>query len=396
MNRFETMKTNILLTLTASLLPFAAHAGFSLPSGSSSPGDGISNVLSGSVANGALYFQSSTNWLNSGSPSKPYALTNYYTLPVCDSISVARIVTTVWGGTANYSDQMTVTINGTNLPLGNPLTFGTTADTNAEFSTTAVDVYGVGSGLWVVALPVPPALLFKNGASNSIVITQTTPDTFDGRIHHVTLLAVYQSSTLANTFDYAIAEGSGDIFKSPSGTQVSQRNVAFAAVNPTNATAATITALYTYGDTGQNDRLYFNGVQYGSDDVAQWDKSIANYGPSIVSFDVLASLANHNTLTFSVGSDVPATQETSLRPQLAALAVTRAATTILAPTLAITVQTNLARLTITGESNRTYTVLSSPDLLNWSTNASFVSSNAVSQWSVPATNATRFFRVMAQ
>ncbi len=330
MNRFETMKINLLLTLTISLLPLMAHAGFSLPSGSTSPGDGISNVLSGSVANGALYFQSSTNWLNSGSPSKPYVLTNYYTLPVCDSISVARIVTTVWGGAANYSDQMSVAINGTNLPLANPLTFGTTADANAEFSSTAADVYGVGSGLWVVALPVPPAMLFKNGATNSIVITQTTPDSFDGRIHHVTLLAVYQSSGLANTFDYAIAEGSGDIFKSPGGTQFSQRNVAFAAVNPTNAnaTAATITALYTYGDTGQNDRLYFNGVQCGSDDVAQWDKGIANYGPSIVSFDVLTSLTNNNTLTFSVGSDVPATQETSLRPQLAVLAVTRAASLI--------------------------------------------------------------------
>jgi len=48
-----------------------------------------------------------------------------------------------------------------------------------------------------------------------------------------------------------------------------------------------ITALYTYGDTGQNDRLYFNGVQYGGDDVAQWNTSIANYGPSVVSFNVL-------------------------------------------------------------------------------------------------------------
>jgi hypothetical protein len=119
--------------------------------------------------------------------------------------------------------------------------------------------------------------------------------------------------------------------------------VAFAAVNPTNATAATITALYTYGDTGQNDRLYFNGVQYGSDDVAQWDKSIANYGPSIVSFDVLASLTNNNTLTFSVGSDVPATQETSLRPQLAVLAVTRAASLI--PTLALAKNGQLTWLT---------------------------------------------------
>jgi hypothetical protein len=171
--------------------------------------------------------------------------------------------------------------------------------------------------------------------------------------------------------------------------------VTFDAVHPTAATAATLNVLYTYADAN-NDRLYFNGTQFGGDNVAQFDTSVVNNGPSVLSFDVLANLVATNTVTFSVGADVPGTPETSLRPQLAALAVTRAAATILAPTLAITVQTNQARLTIIGESNRTYTVLSSPDLLNWNTNASFISTNSVSLWSVPATNATRFFRVTAQ
>jgi hypothetical protein len=156
--------------------------------------------------------------------------------------------------------------------------------------------------------------------------------------------------------------------------------VTFDAVHPAAATAATLNVLYTYADAN-NDRLYFNGTQFGGDNVAQFDTSVVNNGPSVLSFDVLANLVATNTVTFSLGADVPGTPETSLRPQLAALAVTRAAAT---------------RLTITGESNRNYTVLSSPDLFNWSTNASFVSSNAVSQWNVPATNATRFFRVRAQ
>jgi hypothetical protein len=95
---------------------------------------------------------------------------------------------------------------------------------------------------------------------------------------------------------------------------------------------------------------------------------------------VLTNLTATNAVRFSVVSgEVPDPRETSLRPQLAVLAVTRP---IAPPTLAITVQTNQANLTIMGETNRT--------------NASFVSSNTVSQWSVPATNATRFFRVTAQ
>ncbi|MFO1512957.1 MAG: DUF3344 domain-containing protein [Verrucomicrobiota bacterium] len=328
--------TNLLLTLTTGLLPLAAHAGFSLPSGSASPGHGISNVLSGSIANGGLYWQSTTNWLNAGNPITTfttYAVTNDYTLPACDSISVARIVMTVWGGTANYISQMTVTINGTNLAAANPLVFGSTTDTNPVFSATSANTYGSGSGVWLVTLPVPPEMLLKDGTPNTIIISQTSPNGFDGRVQHVTLLAVYQKSSLANTFDYSIAEGSGDIYKTPTGTQVSQRTVAFAPIIPTSATAAKLQVLYTYGDA-LNDRLYFNGTQFGSDNVADWSTALVNNGPSIVSFDVLGSLVASNTVSFSLAADVPATPETSLRPQLAALAVTRPASIPL-PSLAI-------------------------------------------------------------
>ena len=144
-------------------------------------------------------------------------------------------------------------------------------------------------------------------------------------MQHVTLLAVYQKSSLANTLDYSIAEGGGDIYKTPTGSQVSQRSVPFAPVNPAAATAGKLQVLYTYGDA-LNDRLYFNGVQLGGDDVAQWDKTGTglNYGPSVASFEVLGSLAATNSVRFTVAAtDVPGTRETSLRPQLAALTVTR-------------------------------------------------------------------------
>jgi hypothetical protein len=336
MNIMKLKTTALLLTLTSGLLPLAANAGFSIPSGSASPGHGISNVISGSIANGALYWQSTTNWLNAANPITTfttYAVTNDYNLPACDSVSVARIVMTVWGGTANYISQMTVTINGTNLSAANPLVFGSTTDTNPVFSANSANTYGSGSGVWLVTLPVPPEMLLKDGTPNTIIVSQTSPNGFDGRVQHVTLLAVYQKSSLANTFDYSIAEGGGDIYKTPTGSQVSQRTVSFDPVIPTSATAAKLQVLYTYGDA-LNDRLYFNGTQFGSDNVADWSTAVVNNGPSIVSFDVLGNLVASNTVTFSLGADVPATQETSLRPQLAALAVTRPAAVPL-PSLAI-------------------------------------------------------------
>jgi hypothetical protein len=252
-------------------------------------------------------------------------VTNEYVLPICDSISVARIVVTIWGGTPNNVSECSVAINGINLPGASPLVFGTTADANPVFSPTSANVYGSGSGVWLISLPVPATLLFTNGATNTIVVAQNTTNDFDGRVQHVTLLAVYQRAALNNTFDYAIAEGSGDLYKSPSGTQVAQRTVSFARVNPTNATAASLNVLYTYGDA-LNDRLYFNGARIGGDNVAQFDTSVVNNGPSVLSFDVLASLAAANNVTFSLGADVP-TPETSLRPQVAALTVTRPAQT---------------------------------------------------------------------
>ena len=314
------------LTLAASLSLSlrTAQAEFSLPSGSTSPGHGISNVLHGSIPNGALFWQSTTNWLNAGNPIQTYgtyAVTNQYAMPVCDSISVARIVMTVWGGTANYVSEMTVTINGTPLAIANPLIFGTTNDVNPVFSPTSANAYGSGSGVWLVTLPVPSEQLLKDGTLNTIVVSQTSTNNFDGRVQHVSLLAVYQSAALNNTFDYSIAEGGGDIYKTPAGAQVAQRTVSFAGVNPSNATAASLKVLYTYADA-LNDRLYFNGTQLGGDNVAQFDTSVVNNGPSVYSFDVLPNLGAANTVSFSLGGDVP-TPETSLRPQLTALTVTR-------------------------------------------------------------------------
>jgi hypothetical protein len=146
---------------------------------------------------------------------------------------------------------------------------------------------------------------------------------------------------LKNSFTYVLAEGSGDIYKSPNSAQTDNRIISMGTVNPLNASSARLFALYTYGDINQNDRLYFNNVQYGGDDVSNYDKTLngLDYGPSLVSFDVLNNLSQSNSVKISVSaSDVPDTRETSLRPQFVALGVARPMETAL-PALGISLNT---------------------------------------------------------
>jgi len=302
-----------------------ALTGLSAKAGYDFAGQGLTNVLSGSVTNGNLFWSTVPTWLNNA-PALPYTNEVSFTLPACDRIVASRLVLTAWGGTADYVCQINVSVNGSNPPALNPFTFGTTTDTNAVFSATQPCAYGSGYGVWLVGLPIASELLHTNGSANIIRVGRRSTTGFDGRLHHVTLLAVYESAGLANRFDYAVAEGSGDIRAAPSAPQVDTRTAAFAAVNPTNATAATLSALYTYGDTGQNDMLFFNGTFLGGADVSQWDASQTNYGPSVVSFDVLALVAVTNNVRFDVSAaNVPDPRDQNLRPQLAALAVTRPA-----------------------------------------------------------------------
>jgi len=359
-------------------------------------GLGMTNVLSGNIANGGLFWTNIPTWLNVA-PSLPYTYQESITLPVCKRIVASRLVMTVWGGTANYTCKMTVTVNGTNLPAANPLVFGNTSSLTALFSSDAPCAYGAGFGVWLVTMPLPTGMLYTNGSPNTISVTETTPDSFDGRIHHVSLAAIYQSGALTNNFAYAAAEGSGDIYSSPTTGEVSQRTAVFAPVSPANATNAALTALYTYADAN-NDRLYFNSVQYGGDNVAQWDTGIANFGPSVVTFDVLTNLLATNTVTFSVGAEVPSPRETSLRPQFAILAVTGPAT---AGQLTLTsVNATGAHLLWAGPTLGNYSIESTTNLSSaaWSTITNFASTSGTMNFTdSAATNvSSRFYRAKLQ
>jgi hypothetical protein len=306
----------------AGVLVFAPTFG---QAGFAAAGQGIRVIASGTVANGMLFMETRSTWTNAATPQKPYVVDAGFAVPACDAVSVSRVAMTVWGGTANYLCNLTLQVNGTNVPLAAPLSFGTTNDANPVFSASAPSVYGSGSGVWLVGVPVPGHMLFRDGSSNHVRIAVSTPDSFDGRISQVTMVAVCQAATLDNTFSYAIAEGSGDIYRTPAGAQADARTVSLGAVDPTHATSARLRALYTYGDLNQNDRLFFNGAPLGGDDVANYDKAATglDFGPNTVDFDVLPGLAPSNTVRFSVSAaEVPDTRESSLRPQLAVLEVT--------------------------------------------------------------------------
>ena len=296
--------------------------------GFAAEGHGIQPVLQGTLPNGALFLESKATWLNATTPDKPYVVDTTFTLPAIDAVAVSRLVLTVWAGTPDYVCEMGVRINGTDVPMAAPLTFGSTADANPAFSAAEPSVYGAGSGVWLVGIPVPGDLLRRDGSANSVQFTGNTPDSFDGRINQVTLLAVYQAAALNNKFDYVIAEGSGDIYRTPTETRVDARTVTLTTADPASATSATLHALYTYADIGQNDLLRFNGTQLGGDDLAGWDKtgSGLDFGPNLLRFDVLDHVAANNEVTFSVAAtDLPDTREFSLRPQLAVLEVARPA-----------------------------------------------------------------------
>ena len=289
-------------------------------------GTGIATVLRGSVNNGARASVTVPTWVENNWGVMPYTLDTGIALPACDRIVAGRLAMTVWGGAADYICQMTVSINGTNLPFANPFVFGTTAYSNSLYNAEAPRAYGSGYGVWFVTVPIPTGMLHTDGSANIIRVAEDTPDFFDGRIQHVTLTAIYQSSALANVFDYAISEGEGLIYSYPTAPQVDTRTVTFDAVGTNDVIAANLSVLYTYGNLGQHDELLFNGTQIGGGDVAQGDSTWGGtYSPSVVSLDVTGLLSVTNAVTFDVNaSDVSDPPEGSVRPELVAFCVTRA------------------------------------------------------------------------
>jgi len=118
---------------------------------------------------------------------------------------------TLWGGTPDYTCQLTVP--STHQPRRQPLRVRRDDDMNGFLSRIrrAPTVPAMASGC-DAAVPGGMLCTSTNGSTNTVTVVRTTPDNFDGRMQHVTLVAVYQSSALTNEFDYALAERAAAIY----------------------------------------------------------------------------------------------------------------------------------------------------------------------------------------
>ena len=297
-------------------------------------GDGMEEVASGTISNGAVYMQSYGAWGTSYTNSSSGYSTQFAT-PACDDVVNARLVLGIYGGSAyNLASPLTVTVNGvaTSVTVGG----GTSnPDTNPEFTASQTNVYGsMSSGAWVVSIPVTGDLN-TNGSANNVNVKISSNTGFDGRIVYASLWDVYQKASLDNTFQYAVAEGSGDIYTTAPATSQSQtfasRWVDLGAFNTSNLKSAKLDTLYTYVHAGQDNHLYINtndasnGTLLGGDPAVSSDST---YAPVQASFDVTSDLSSlDNWIKFSVdpADGVTGSGTSVFRPQVAILEATSAA-----------------------------------------------------------------------
>ena len=297
-------------------------------------GDGMEEVASGTISNGAVFMQSYGAWGSSYTNSSS-GYSTQFTAPACNDVVDARLVLGIYGGSANnLASPLTVTVNG--VATSGTVGGGTSSpDKNPEFTANQTNVYGsMSSGAWVVSIPVTGDLN-TNGSANNVNVKISSATGFDGRIVYASLWDVYQKASLDNTFQYAVAEGSGDIYTTTPVTAqsptVASRWVNMGAFNTSNLQSATLDVLYTYVHSGQDNHLYINSNDASNGTLLGGDPAVSSnstYAPVQASFDVTPDLsALDNWIKFSVdpadgvigsGTDV-------FRPQVAILEATSAA-----------------------------------------------------------------------
>lgn len=241
----------------------------------------------------------------------------------------------VWGGSNYKNAQAEVTING----IARTIAFGNTGDDTNGIATTDTHptydgdttcVYGSGYGIWQLCLSDVADLLHTDGTANTVNVSITDPNAtaFDGRVCDISLVSIYQDPSIDQTLDFYLAEADGSLRKSPGTVGAPMtRSLTISGIDTTDVIAATYTAGYTHGSTGQNDQVYFNGedLDDAGTDVALGTSS--DYGSSNNPFDISLFLMETSTIRYSVDeSEIGATAETSVRANVGLLTVTHTAT----------------------------------------------------------------------
>lgn len=312
----------LIRAVVAASTAFAAAA----PAHYAQYGDGMQLILSGSLDHAAMDIQSAMTWTNDMPSGPSYGFSTAFAAPTADAVHASRLMLTLWGGTRDYTCNLQVRMNGAVSPFAN-VDLGGVSDTNGTFSATEPNVYGTGFGVWLVSLPVPVGDVRADGTTNTFEIALNDPTgSFDKRCVQATFLTLYERMSLTHRLSWALAEGSGDIYRGTAGAATT----CSLTLGPTpsgDVEDAVLHALYTYGDYAQNDRLILNGTPVGGDNVADHadNYTALNYVPDLVTIDVRGVLAATNNLKFSVDAadGVPGTRESSLRPSLAVLTVSQ-------------------------------------------------------------------------
>jgi hypothetical protein len=246
------------------------------------------------VVNAAASFLVNPLWNVSGLND---SVTTSFVLPACQDIDFARLYFDVWGGTADYTAQLAVTVNGTTLPS---VALGGTGNAAPTFNAQTNCAYGSGYGWWQVGMSGVAGLLHTNGVPNEIGLIVTDPgNNFDGRVVDAALVSVYQAPSLLTKLDFYLAEGDGSLRNTPGsmGTPA-DRYINFTGIDTNHVTSALYLQHYTYGSLGQTDWLYFNGTQLGGDDVAYG--AMGTYGPDMATNNVTSLLSPANLVHISV------------------------------------------------------------------------------------------------
>ena len=292
----------------------------------------MEGVASGTVSNGAVFMQSVGAW--PAYTTVPGGYSTQFTTPVCDDVVASRLVLALYGGSASNTATVTVTVNGvaTNLTIGG----GTgSPDSNPEFTTGQTNVYGsTSSGAWVVSVPVA-ADLNTNGTANTVNVTVNDPSyNFDGRLVYASIWDVHQKASLNNKFQYAVAEGSGDIYSTTPGTAqsatVASRWVDMGAFGVKNLQSAHLDVLDTYVHSGQDNHLYINSNNLSNGTLLGGDPAVSSsstYAPVQASFNVTSDLSSSdNWIKVSVdpADGVTSSGTSVFRPQVAVLEATSA------------------------------------------------------------------------
>lgn len=259
------MKTNMKVKgIVIGALIMASMFAFSAPASASYTYDGyeVKNMINGTIQGDIFAGYGDRHGLADGridgNRNGPYR-TNY-SVPNGNGVKWARLFVGVWGGRAVNCGWLNTTLNASgtlhylgNVTIGNCSTLATADDDNPTYNQTVPSIYGTGNGNWMVAYNVTNNVSL-NAWNNVTATTYTCPPTdLDGRIYGITLVVVYENTSLAKV-QYWINEGNVNLnYITPLNNTVTRFNgTAY------NSTVANLTVVYYTGTANENDYLFLN------------------------------------------------------------------------------------------------------------------------------------------